>query len=156
LKSGITSIAYETVELDNGDLPLLIPMSQIAGRMAPQIAARWLQHPGPGRGKLFSGLPGAPPAHIVVFGAGTVAVNAVDIAMGMGARVTVIAPRLEQLREIEERWMHRVVTLNSTPASIRRAIVGADVLISGVLVKGGQAAPKLVSRDDLKRVGPGA
>jgi alanine dehydrogenase len=110
----------------------------------------------PGRGKLLSGLPGAAPAHVVIFGAGTVAVNACDIALGMGARVTVIARNLDQLRAIEERSMHRVVTLNSTPASIGKAIEGADVLISGVLVKGGQAAPKLVSRQDLKRMGAGA
>ena len=156
LKAGTTAIAYETVELTNGSLPLLIPMSQIAGRMAPQVAARWLQHPGPGRGKLLSGLPGAAPAHVVIFGAGTVAGNACDIALGMGARVTVIARNLDQLRAIEERWLHRVVTQNSTPASIRKAIESSDVLISGVLVKGGQASPKLVSRQDLKRVGSGA
>jgi alanine dehydrogenase len=156
LTAGTTAIAYETVELADGALPLLIPMSQIAGRMAPQVAARWLQRPGPGRGKLLSGIPGAAPAHVVIFGAGTVASNACDIALGMGARVTVIARNLEQLRVIEERWLHRVVTLNSTPASIRKAIEGVDVLISGVLVKGGQAAPKLVSRQDLKRVGAGA
>ena len=156
LAAGTTAIAYETVELADGSLPLLIPMSQIAGRMAPQVAARWLQHPGPGRGKLLSGLPGAPPAHVVIFGAGTVATNACDIAIGMGARVTVLARRLEDLRAFEVRWAHRVLTLSSTPASIANAITGADVLISGVLAKGGQAAPKLVSRDDLKRVGPGA
>jgi alanine dehydrogenase len=156
LAAGTLSIAYETVELPDGTLPLLIPMSEIAGRMAPQIAAHWLQHPGPGRGKLLSGLPGAAPAQVVIFGAGTVATNACDIAVGMGARITVIAPRLSELRLIEERWKHRVTTLNSTPASIARAIENADVLISGVLVKGGQAAPKLVSRDDLRRVGAGA
>jgi alanine dehydrogenase len=156
LAAGTLGIAYETVELADGSLPLLIPMSEIAGRMAPQVAAHWLQHPGPGRGKLFSGLPGVAPAHIVIFGAGTVAANACDIALGMGARVTVIAPRLEELRAVEQRWSHRVTTLNSTPASILRAIENADVLISGVLVKGGQPAPKLVSRRDLARVGPGA
>jgi alanine dehydrogenase len=156
LAAGTTAIAYETVELADGSLPLLIPMSEIAGRMAPQVAARWLQHPGPGRGKLLSGLPGAPPAQVVIFGAGTVAVNACDIAIGMGARVTVLARRLEQLRLLEDRWPYRIMTLNSTPASIANAITGADVLISAVLVRGGQVAPKLVTREDLKRVGPGA
>jgi alanine dehydrogenase len=156
LAAGMTSIAYETVELADGSLPLLIPMSQIAGRMAPQVGAHWLQRPGPGRGKLLSGLPGSAPAQVVIFGAGTVASNACEVAIALGARVTVIAPRLEELRAVEERWQHRVTTLPSTPANIENAIVGADLLISGVLVRGGAAAPKLVSRADLRRVGEGA
>ena len=156
LRAGVDSIAYETVELPDGTLPLLIPMSQIAGRMAPQVGARWLQKPGPGRGKLLSGLPGSPAAQVVIFGAGTVASNACEIALGLGARVTILAPRLEELREVEERWQHRVTTLPSTPANIEKAIVGADMLISGVLVRGGRIAPKLVSREDLRSVGPGA
>jgi alanine dehydrogenase len=155
VKAGTTSIAYETVELDDGSLPLLIPMSQIAGRMAPQVGAHWLQRPGPGRGKLMSGLPGSPPAEVVIFGAGTVANNACAIALGMGAQVTILAPRLEQLREVEERWP-QVTTLPSTGANIEKAIEGADLLISGVLVRGGRNAPKLVSRADLRRIGRGA
>ena len=154
--AGTDSIAYETVELADGTLPLLIPMSQIAGRMAPQIGARWLQKPGPGRGKLLSGLPGSPPARVVLFGAGNVATNACDIALGLGAHITMLAPTLEELRAVEERWPHRVTTLTSTPANIEKAIVDADMLISGVLVRGGRIAPKLVSREDLRRVGPGA
>lgn len=156
LRSGATAIAYETVELADGSLPLLTPMSQIAGRMAPLIGARWLQHPGPGRGKLLSGLPGAPPAQAVIFGAGTVATAACDVAVALGARVTVLAPRLEQLRQLEDRWPNRLVTLPSTLANVEKAIEGADLLISGVLVRGGGSAPKLVSRDDLRRIGPGA
>jgi alanine dehydrogenase len=156
LDARVDSIAYETVELGDGTLPLLIPMSQIAGRMAPQIGARWLQKPGPGRGKLMSGLPGSPAAQIVIFGAGTVATNACEIALGLGARVTILAPTLEELRAVEERWPQRVTTLPSTPANIDKAIVGADMLISGVLVRGGRIAPKLVSREDLRSVGAGA
>lgn len=156
LSAGTTSIAYETVELPDGTLPLLVPMSQIAGRMAPLIGARWLQLPGPGRGKLLSGLPGSPPARVVIFGAGTVASNACEVALGLGAQVTMLAPRLEQLREVEERWPARVVTLPSTAANIARAIPGADMLISGVLVRGGGVAPKLVSRAALREIGPGA
>jgi alanine dehydrogenase len=156
IRCGGTSIAYETVELADGSLPLLVPMSQIAGRMAPQVGARWLQHPGPGRGKLLSGLPGAPPARVVIFGAGTVATAACDIAVAMGASVTVLSPRLEQLRLLEDRWPHRLATLPSTLANVEKAIEGADLLISGVLVRGGASAPKLVERDDLKRIGPGA
>jgi alanine dehydrogenase len=156
LDAGTTAIAYETVQLDDGSLPLLTPMSQIAGRMAPQVGSRWLQHPGPGRGKLLSGLPGAPPARVVIFGAGTVAVNATDLAVAMGAQVTVVSLFLEDLRRLEDRWPNRLVTLPSTPVNIERAIEGADLLISGVLVRGGRGAPKLVSREDLKLVGAGA
>jgi alanine dehydrogenase len=156
LDSGVDSIAYETVELPDGSLPLLIPMSQIAGRMAPLIAARWLQHPGPGKGKLLSGLPGSPRSRVVIFGAGTVATSACDMALGLGADVTMLAPTLQELRQAEERWPHRITTLPSTHGNIARAIEGADVLISGVLVRGGRIAPKLISRADLKRIGAGA
>jgi alanine dehydrogenase len=156
IRSGTTSIAYETVTLADGSLPLLIPMSEIAGRLAPEIAAQYLRKPGPGRGKLMSGLPGSPPANVVIFGAGTVGKNACEVALGLGARVTVMAPRLEELREIEALFQHRIVTLPSSASMIESAIVGADVLISGVLVRGGQLAPKLVSREMLRAVGPGA
>jgi len=156
LHARTASIAYETVELPDGSLPLLIPMSQIAGRMAPLVGARWLQHPGPGRGKLLSGLPGSPPARVVIFGAGTVSTNACDVCVGLGARVTVLAPTLAQLRQLEDRWPGRVSTLPSTPANIEAAIAGADLLISGVNVHGGRAAPKLVSRAALAGPGTGA
>lgn len=156
LRSGTTSIAYETVMLEDGSLPLLIPMSEIAGRLAPEIAAQYLRKPGPGRGKLMSGLPGCPPAKVVIFGAGTVGKNACSVALGLGARVTVIAPRLEELREVETAFHNRVTTLPSSQSMIEDAIIGADVLISGVLVRGGRLAPKLVSREGLRTVGPGA
>ena len=156
LSAGTTSIAYETVELDDGTLPLLVPMSEIAGRMAPQVGARWLMRPGPGRGKLMSGLPGSPPARVIIFGAGIVASNACEVALGLGAQVTVLAPRLDQLHQLEDRWPGRIVTLPSTPSNIRQQVEGADMLISGVLVKGGRVAPKLVSRGDLRLLGAGA
>ena len=156
LGAGTTAIAYETVELDDGSLPLLIPMSQVAGRMAPQVGAHWLQKPGPGRGKLLSGLPGAPPARTVILGSGTVAMNACEIAIGMGSDVTVVARRPEQLRRVEATWPGRVKTALLTPDNLRRVIEGADLLISGILVHGGQAAPKLLTRDDLRLIGPGA
>ena len=98
IASKITAIAYETVQLPDGSLPLLIPMSQIAGRMATEIGAQWLRKPGPGRGKLLSGVPGASPAHVVVLGAGIVAENAIETAVNLGARVTVFDTRLEKLR----------------------------------------------------------
>jgi alanine dehydrogenase len=131
-------------------------MSEIAGRLAPEIAGQYLRKPGPGRGKLMSGMPGAPPANVVIFGAGTVGRSACAVALGLGARVTLIAPRLEELREIETLFHNRVVTLPSTTSMIEGAIAGADVLISGVLVRGGRLAPKLVSREMLRTVGPGA
>jgi alanine dehydrogenase len=156
LRAGTTSIAYETVQLQDGSLPLLVPMSQIAGRMAPQVAARWLQKPGPGRGKLISGLPGAQPARVVILGSGTVSMNACDIALGLGADVTVLGRNLDSLRRVEERFEHRVKTLTVTRANLDNVLEGADVLISGVLVKGGAAAPKLITRADLRLMGPGA
>ena len=108
------------MELADGSLPLLIPMSQIAGRMAPQVGARWLMRPGPGRGKLLSGLPGSPAARVVIIGAGTVGANACDVALGLGAQVTVLAPALAELRALEGRWPGRLTTLPSTPPISRR------------------------------------
>jgi alanine dehydrogenase len=156
LKAGTTSLAYETVQLPDGTLPLLVPMSQIAGRMAPQVAARWLQKPGPGRGKLLSGLPGSPAARVVILGSGTVALNACDIALGMGARVTLLGRDLAALRRVADLWPHRVVTLPLNRGNIELSLTGADVLISGILVRGGPAAPRLITRADLRLMGPGA
>src|SRR3990172_4107165 len=134
LDSGCVAIAYETVQLADGSLPLRVPMSQIAGRMATEVAAQWLRKPGPGRGKLLSGLPGAPPARVAILGAGTVSTNACAVAVALGAQVTVIGHGLDALRRIEERWPGRVIVLTSTPYSISRTLEGADVLIGGVLV----------------------
>jgi alanine dehydrogenase len=153
--SGCAAIAYETVQLPDGSLPLLIPMSQIAGRMGSEVAAQWLRKPGPGRGKLMSGLAGAAPARVVVMGAGTVSTNACAVAVELGAQVTVLSRGLEGLRRIEERWPGRVVTLTATPYSIALALEGADALVSGVLVPGARA-PKLVDRERVRSMGPGA
>ena len=155
LDSGCVAIAYETVQLPDGSLPLLIPMSQIAGRMAPEVAAQWLRKPGPGRGKLFSGLPGSPPSRVVILGAGTVAQSACAVAVALGAHVTVIGKGLEHLRAVDDRWPGRVTTLISTPYSIARSLEGADVLISAVLIVGAKA-PKLVTREHLRGMGAGA
>ena len=153
--SGCVAIAYETVQLPDRTLPLLVPMSQIAGRMATEIAAQYLRKPGPGRGKLLSGLPGSPAGRLVILGAGTVSQNACAIAVGLGAEVTVIGKTLETLRRIEERWPGRVSTRISTPHSISRALEGADALIGGVLIVG-ERAPKLVSREQVRSMGEGA
>jgi alanine dehydrogenase len=155
LRAGTTAIAYETVELADHSLPLLVPMSQVAGRMATQVGAHWLEKPSGGRGKLLSGLPGSSPARVVIFGAGTVSTNACSVAVAMGAEVTVMARNLEQLRRVEDTWPGRVSTVPLSPESIRRTIAGADLLISGVLVHGGAAAPRLLSRQDLRLIGSG-
>lgn len=156
LRAGTTSIAYETVQLEDESLPLLIPMSEIAGRMATEVGAQYLRKPGPGKGKLISGIPGSHAAKVLIFGAGTVGSNACAVAVGLGANVTVLAPTLEELRKIEERWPGRVHLLTSSPATIESSLVGADIIISGVLVRGGGIAPKLVSREALRRAGEGA
>jgi alanine dehydrogenase len=153
--SGAAAIAYETVRAPDGSLPLLVPMSQIAGRMATEVASQWLRKPGPGRGKLLSGLAGAAPARVVILGAGTVAANACSIAIGLGAQITVLCRSGDQLRRFEERWPGRVVTLMSTPYALSRALEGADVLVSGVLVPGA-LAPKLVTREQVRSMGEGA
>ncbi|HEY8173607.1 MAG TPA: alanine dehydrogenase [Dehalococcoidia bacterium] len=155
IASKVTAIAYETVQLPDGSLPLLIPMSQIAGRMATEIGAQYLRRPGPGRGKLLSGLPGAPPAHVVVLGAGIVAENAIETAVALGAQVTVLDTRLDKLRRVQQLWPGRTTTLQSSPLAITQTLRGADCLICAVLVPGA-AAPRLVTREMVKSMGPGA
>jgi alanine dehydrogenase len=155
IASRVTAIAYETVQLADGSLPLLIPMSQIAGRMATEIGAQYLRRPGPGRGKLISGLPGAPPAHVVVLGAGIVAENAIETAVALGAHVTVFDTRLDKLRRIQERFPNRTTTLQSSGLAIAEALTTADIMVCAVLVPGA-AAPKLVSREMVASMGPGA
>jgi alanine dehydrogenase len=154
IRSKVTAIAYETVQLTDGSLPLLIPMSQIAGRMATEVASQYLRRP-PGRGKLMSGLPGAPPAHVVVLGAGIVGENAVETAVGLGAQVTAIDTRLERLRHVQSRFPNRVTALQMSPMAIRQALRDADALVCAVLVPGA-AAPKLVTREMVRSMGPGA
>ena len=155
IDSKVTAIAYETVQLADGSLPLLIPMSQIAGRMATEVGAQYLRKPGPGRGKLISGLPGAAPAHVVVLGAGIVAENAIETAVALGARVTVFDTRLDKLRHVQQLWPGRTTALMSSPLGIATALRDADILICAVLVPGA-SAPKLVTREMVRAMGPGA
>ncbi len=155
IDSRVTAIAYETVQLADGSLPLLTPMSQIAGRMATEIASQYLRKPGPGRGKLISGLPGAPPAHVVVLGAGIVAENAIETAINLGARVTVFDTRLEKLRHVQQLWPGRTTALMSSPLAISQTLRDADILICAVLVPGA-SAPRLVSREMVRSMGAGA
>jgi alanine dehydrogenase len=123
--------------------------------MATEIGSQYLRKPGPGRGKLISGLPGAPPAHVVVLGAGIVAENAIETAVGLGAQITVLDTRLDKLRHIQQRWPGRTTTLQSSPMAIAQSMTGADILICAVLVPGA-AAPKLVTRAMVRSMGEGA
>ena len=149
------AIAYETVQRDDGSLPLLIPMSQVAGRMAGEMAARFLKKPGPGRGKLLGGITGVQPARAVVVGSGTVGTAATRVLLGLGARVTVLARDLQKLRALEAQLPAPITTRVSSAATLAEELAGADVLIGAVLVTGG-LAPKLVSREMVRAMGEGA
>ncbi len=155
LDSGATAIAYETTEQEDKSLPMLTPMSEIAGRMSVQIGARFLERSQGGRGVLLGGVPGVEPAKVVVLGAGVVGTEATKIAVGMGAQVTVINLDLERLRALDRLYQGRVVTLASHQAWIDRAVEEADLVIGAVLVRGARA-PRLVSRSGVSRMKRGA
>ncbi|MBZ0296375.1 MAG: alanine dehydrogenase [Anaerolineae bacterium] len=148
LDSGVAGLAYETVEAHNGHLPLLQPMSEVAGRMATQIVAHYLEKPSGGRGILMGGVPGVRPAHVVVMGAGTVGTHAAQVALGMGARVTLLDINLDRLRYLSEVLGGRLTTLSSNATNIAEAIASADAVIGAVLIPGARA-PHLVTRDML-------
>ncbi|WP_041681368.1 alanine dehydrogenase [Cupriavidus sp. DF5525] len=155
LKSGAVCIAYETVTGPDGGLPLLAPMSEVAGRMSVQVAAAYLEKPHGGMGLLLGGVPGVAPAHIVVIGAGVVGANAAQIAVGMGARVTVLDKNIDRLRHLGSMYGNQVVTVYSSADSIERALLSADAVIGAVLVPGAEA-PKLVTRAMLARMKAGS
>ena len=148
-------IAYETVTSAHGTLPLLAPMSEVAGRMAIQAAATHLERSRGGSGILLGGIPGVSPAEVVILGAGVVGRNALQIALGMGAQVSIMDRDLERLRQIDALYGNRVHTLFSDTASIEIAVKNADVVIGAVLLPGG-SAPKLVSHSLIKRMRPGS
>jgi alanine dehydrogenase len=154
LKSGTTAIAYETVEV-NGTLPLLAPMSEVAGRLAVQVGAHALQKPNGGRGVLLAGVPGVAPGKVVVIGGGVAGLNAAVIAMGMGADVTVLDRSLPRLADIDSLYSGRIKTLASTSHSIDREIKEADLVIGAVLVHGAKA-PKLVTNSQVAQMKPGS
>jgi alanine dehydrogenase len=145
LDSGVVGIAYETVEGQEGRLPLLQPMSEVAGRMATQVAAHYLQRPEGGRGILMGGVPGTRPAHVVILGAGTVGTNAAQVALGMGAQVTLLDIDTERLRYLDEILHGRLTTLYSNQANVAESLTTADAVIGAVLVTGARA-PMLVTR----------
>ncbi len=155
LHTGAVCIAYETVELPDGRLPLLAPMSEVAGRMAAQVGAALLQRPNGGRGVLMGGVPGVPPASVLVLGAGSVGFNAAYVARGMGASVTVMDLDLDRLRQIDRLWGTTVHTLHSNRRELERMVAGADLVIGAVLVAGAKT-PVLVTREMVATMKPRA
>lgn len=155
MDKGVIAIAYETVELPNGSLPLLTPMSEIAGRLATQIAAQYLGKMYKGSGKLLGGVPGVPPATVVIIGGGGVGTYAAETALGLGAHVIIIDISVDRLRYLSEVLHGRFETLVSNPLSIANAVKAADVVIGAALAPGARA-PILVTRDMVKSMKPGS
>lgn len=155
LASGATCIAYETVELPNRELPLLTPMSEVAGRMAVQEGAKYLEKLYGGRGVLLGGVPGVAPAKVVILGGGIVGINAAKMAAGMGAKVTILDLSLERLRYLSDVMPANVVPIYSNRHNILEQIETADLVVGAVLIPGAKA-PKLVRREDLARMQPGS
>ena len=153
--SGATCIAYETVTSPHGDLPLLHPMSEVAGRMSIQVAAHALEREAGGRGVLLGGVPGVAPAKVTVIGGGTVGTNAVLMAVGTGAEVVVLDKSNETLRELNARFGARIKTIYSNTETLEEHVLSADVVVGGVLIPGA-AAPKLVSEEMIKAMRPGS
>ena len=155
MKSGCTAIAYETTENEWGHLPMLRPMSHIAGKLAIQIGAHFLERTHGGNGILLGGVPGAPRGHVVILGAGGVGSSAVEIALGIGARVTVIGDDMDQLYGLQERFGNNLTTLASQRLTIAETVKSADLLIGAVMVRGAKS-PVLVSRSMVATMKKGA
>ena len=155
VKSGAVCVAYETITGAGGGLPLLAPMSEVAGRMAIQAAATYLEKSHGGMGVLLGGVPGVASGHVVIIGAGVVGTNALQMAIGLGARVTVLDKNVDRLRQLDLVFGNRIDTLHSTAAAIEDAVTTADAVIGGVLVPGA-AAPKLVTRKMIAAMRPGS
>jgi alanine dehydrogenase len=155
MRSGITAIAYETIKDSRGQLPLLTPMSEVAGRMSIQEGAKFLERPFEGRGILLGGVPGVLPALVVILGGGVVGANAAKVAAGLGANVTIMDINLDRLRYLDDTMPRNVTTLFSDRHNILDSLALADLVIGAVLIPGARA-PYLVRRPDLKRMKPGA
>ncbi len=153
--SGVTGIAYETVELPDGSLPLLTPMSEVAGRMSVQAGAHFLEKHAGGRGILLGGVPGVRPANVLIIGGGVAGTHAAQMALGMGANVTLMDINLDRLRELDETLHGRFQTVASNPYNIAEAVKEADLVIGAVLIKGAKA-PKLVTRAMIATMRPGS
>ncbi len=155
LATGVTAAAYETLSGHRGDLPLLTPMSEVAGRMSIQQGAKFLERPQEGRGILLGGVPGVPPAHIAILGGGVVGKNAARIAAGFQADVVIMDINVDRLRVLDDVMPANVTTVFSDRHNIREQLERADLVIGAVLIPGARA-PRLVTADDLKRMKPGA
>ena len=155
IRRRVKSVAYETVQLANGSLPLLTPMSEVAGRMAVQVGAHYLERTQGGRGMLLGGVPGVPGANVVVVGGGVVGTNSAQMALGMGGNVTIIDRNIERLRHLDLVLHDRVHTLASNAQNLSDAIADADLVIGGVLLPGAKA-PKLVTRAMISSMRPGS
>jgi alanine dehydrogenase len=155
VKSGVTAIAYETVSVPDRSLPLLTPMSEVAGRMSIQVGATALQKANGGFGVLLGGVPGVAPARVVILGGGVAGTNAAQMAVGLGAQVTIVDRSLRRLRELDAQFGNTIETAYSTTESIERLVTQADLVIGAVLVTGA-AAPRLVTRDMVRRMEKGA
>lgn len=155
VESGAICIAYETITGPGGGLPLLAPMSEVAGRMAVQAGAAHLEKSKGGMGVLLGGVPGVPAAHVVIIGAGVVGTHALQVAVGMGARVTILDKNVDRLRQLDLVFGNRINTLYSSTQSLEEAVLDAELVIGGVLIPGA-AAPKLVTRKMIGAMKKGA
>lgn len=155
LERQVTGVAYETITNEEGHLPLLTPMSEVAGRMAVQVGAHYLQKPEGGRGVLMGGVPGVLPAKVAIIGGGVVGINSIKMAVGLGANVTVLDRNLERLRYLDDIFGAKIKTLMSNPYTVQEAIANADLVIGAVLIPGA-SAPHLVTRSMLSTMHKGA
>ncbi|MGZ3406168.1 MAG: alanine dehydrogenase [Polyangia bacterium] len=155
VKRGVTGVAYETIELDNGHLPLLHPMSAVAGRMAIQVAASFLEKEKGGKGILLGGVPGVRRGRVAIIGAGTVGQHAARMAVGLGAMVNILDINVDTLAYVDDIYQGRVNTLYSDPLSIEESVMRADVVVGAVLIAGARA-PRLVTEDLIKKMEPGS
>jgi alanine dehydrogenase len=155
MRNHVQAVAYETVQLDSGVLPLLTPMSEVAGRMAVQVGAHYLEKAHGGSGTLLGGIPGVPPAHVAIVGGGVVGSNAAQIALGMGASVSIVDKSLDRLRQLETSLHGRLTTLASNAEIVGDAVAQADLVIGAVLLPGARA-PKIVSEEMVGAMRPGA
>jgi alanine dehydrogenase len=151
----VKAVAYETIRDSNGGLPLLKPMSEVAGKLSIQAGARCLEKPAGGRGVLLGGVPGVPRADVVILGGGVVGMAALKMAMGLGAAVTVLDVNMDRLSYLDDLYDTKIQTLYSTPATVEAALVNADLVVGAVLIPGG-AAPKLIKREYLAKMKPGS
>jgi len=155
LETRVTSLAYETIREADGSLPLLTPMSEVAGRMAVQVGAQYLEKPNGGRGILLGGVPGVAPANVVILGGGIVGTNSAKMAVGLGAHVTIVDRNLNRLRELDDIFNNSIVTLASNSWTIHESLKLADLVVGGVLIPGA-SAPRLVRREWLRDMRKGS